>query len=637
MDKHIAIQAALLRQMLASSKITIITSTLLAAILAYIQHEVIASTAVLVWLILIVLVAILRAALADAYLRSPPTEQSSLRARLTTFRIGVLAIGVMWGSAGIVMFPPHDPPHQMFLIFMLAGLTAGGVVSYSADLFSGICFAVAALTPAVVRLFIAEENLSIAMGMAGTLYLGFMLMSIRHINRNIRENIVLHLEASEREETVRISEERYRLLLKHSPVGIIHYDTNLVITYCNDRFASIMHNSAERLIGLDMKSLRDQSVMPALKKALEGEIGYYEGHYTATLSDTDGWFAMTCATSRDAAGQIAGGVAILQDVTERKHAETALHESHQKMYSLLNSMAEGAYGLDLNGNCTFVNRSFMRILGYEHEDEVIGKHIHALIHHAHPDGSPYPASECKMHNAYRSREIHVLSEVFWHKNGSAIPIEYWSRPIIVDGIVQGAIATFLDLTERNLAEAQIRNLAFYDTLTQLPNRRLLNDRMGQALAASKRSGRYGALMLLDLDNFKPLNDTFGHDVGDLLLIEVARRISGCIRETDTVARFGGDEYVVVLSELDIDKVESTRNADIVAEKIRASLAEPYLLTVRQNGSAGSTVEYHCTASIGVVLFNYHASREEILKQADIAMYRAKASGRNRVSFDDQST
>lgn len=147
------------------------------------------------------------------------------------------------------------------------------------------------------------------------------------------------------------------------------------------------------------------------------------------------------------------------------------------------------------------------------------------------------------------------------------------------------------------------------------------------------SGRYGALMMLDLDHFKPLNDTYGHDVGDPLLIEVARRIGGCIREIDTVARFGGDEYVVVLSELDIDKVESTRNADVVAEKmIRASLAEPYLLMVRQNGGEGSTIEYRCTASIGAVLFNYHSTREEILKQADIAMYRSKTSGRNRVSF-----
>lgn len=638
MDKQIAIQAALFRHMLAASNTPIVISTLLAAILAYMQRDVIAPTVILAWLSLIVLVAVLRAILAYYCLRSLPTEKSSLQTQLLRFRIGVLAIGVIWGSAGIVMFPPHEPEHQMFLIFMLAGLTAGGVVSYSADLVSGIGFAVTALTPVIARLFVAEETLSVAMGMAGTLYLGFMFMSIRHINRNIRENIALHLEAAEREDAVKASEERYRLLLNHSPVGIFHYDTNLVITYCNDRFASIMHNSTERLVGLDMKSLRDQAVLPALRKALQGETGYYEGHYTATLSDTDGWFAITCATSRDAAGQIAGGVAIVQDVSERRLAEAALHESHQRMHSLLNSMAEGAYGVDIDGNCTFVNQSFLRILKYEHEDEVIGKPIHELIHHSRPDGSPYPASECKMHKAHRERqEVHVVDEVFWKKDGNALPVEYWSRPIILDGVLQGAIATFLDITERNLAEAQIRNLAFYDTLTQLPNRRLLYDRLGQTLAASKRNGGYDALMLLDLDNFKPLNDTYGHDAGDLLLVEAARRLRTCIRETDTAARLGGDEFVVALSELDRDKAESTRRAAIVAEKIRASLAEPYLLTIRQNGKADLAIEHRCTASIGVVLFDNHANREDILKQADVAMYQAKAAGRDRVSFSDQDT
>jgi diguanylate cyclase (GGDEF)-like protein len=155
------------------------------------------------------------------------------------------------------------------------------------------------------------------------------------------------------------------------------------------------------------------------------------------------------------------------------------------------------------------------------------------------------------------------------------------------------------------------------------------------MAASKRSGRYGALMFLDLDNFKPLNDKYGHGVGDLLLVEVARRIGSCVRETDTVARFGGDEFVVMLGELDEDKAESTAEASILAEKIRAILAEPYLLTIPQNGKAECLVEHHCTSSIGVVLFlNHEASQEDIVKWADMAMYQAKEDGRNLIRFFD---
>jgi len=186
------------------------------------------------------------------------------------------------------------------------------------------------------------------------------------------------------------------------------------------------------------------------------------------------------------------------------------------------------------------------------------------------------------------------------------------------------------------SENNIRNFAYYDTLTQLPNRRLLNDRLGQAMAASKRSGLYGAVMFMDLDNFKPLNDTYGHDVGDLLLIEVGHRLTLCVREMDTVARFGGDEFVVMLSELDEDEKHSVVQAGIVAEKIRAALAEPYLLMCKQEDSVAATIEHHCTASIGVALFiNHESSPEETFKYADIAMYQAKEGGRNRVCFFDQ--
>jgi diguanylate cyclase (GGDEF)-like protein len=186
------------------------------------------------------------------------------------------------------------------------------------------------------------------------------------------------------------------------------------------------------------------------------------------------------------------------------------------------------------------------------------------------------------------------------------------------------------------SENSIRNFAYYDTLTQLPNRRLLNDRLGQAMSGSKRSGRYGAVMFMDLDNFKSLNDTHGHDMGDLLLIEVGRRITLCVREMDTVARFGGDEFVVMLSELDVDKERSITQAGIVAEKIRVSLAEPFLLSYTQKEGGESTIEHHCTVSIGVVLFIKHEnSSEEIFKYADIAMYQAKENGRNRVCFSEQ--
>lgn len=182
-------------------------------------------------------------------------------------------------------------------------------------------------------------------------------------------------------------------------------------------------------------------------------------------------------------------------------------------------------------------------------------------------------------------------------------------------------------------EDEVRQLAFYDELTQLPNRRLLNDRLAQAMAASRRSGCYGAVMFLDLDNFKPLNDVHGHKVGDALLIEAASRLRMCIREMDTVARFGGDEFVVILNELNKSREESLVQAGLVAEKILVTLSHPYQLKVAIAGAADRLIEHHCTVSIGVVVFvNHDGHQEDLLRWADTAMYQAKEGGRNRIQF-----
>jgi diguanylate cyclase (GGDEF)-like protein/PAS domain S-box-containing protein len=204
-----------------------------------------------------------------------------------------------------------------------------------------------------------------------------------------------------------------------------------------------------------------------------------------------------------------------------------------------------------------------------------------------------------------------------------------------DRRLQGVFAAARDITERKLAEAQILNLALHDSLTGLPNRRLLNDRLVQAMTASKRNANHGALIFLDLDNFKSLNDSHGHHAGDLLLIEVAERIRACVRAVDDIARFGGDEFVVILRELGKDNAEATQEASGVAEKIRVILDQPYVLKVKPEGKAETTVEHHCSSSIGVALFlDHEVGAEQVIKWADLAMYQAKEAGGNQVRFFD---
>lgn len=229
-----------------------------------------------------------------------------------------------------------------------------------------------------------------------------------------------------------------------------------------------------------------------------------------------------------------------------------------------------------------------------------------------------------------------LDARFTHRQGNTVFIHLAIRAVRKpDQAVDYVVALLEDTTERKQAEQEIHHLAFNDALTQLPNRRLLSERLSLAMASSQRSQRYCALLFLDLDNFKPLNDAYGHDAGDSLLLEIAERLKSCVRAVDTASRFGGDEFVVLLGELAAERNESKLQAGLVAEKIRARLAEPYWVTVKNKGRSDSLVAHRCTASIGVIVFrNHDASQDDILKWADDAMYHAKKAGRNLVRFHE---
>ncbi|UCV16689.1 diguanylate cyclase domain-containing protein [Quatrionicoccus australiensis] len=289
---------------------------------------------------------------------------------------------------------------------------------------------------------------------------------------------------------------------------------------------------------------------------------------------------------------------------------------------------------DANFFITYISPSDERLRGFKAE-EVIGRHATELFD---ADGVIIAKEAMNKGRAAQHDRTNLgfMSFEASHrcKDGRAIWGEVFSKAVRDEhGTITGYHGITREITKRKQMQDQVKELAFYDTLTRLPNRRLLNDRLCQALAASKRSGQHGALMFVDLDNFKPLNDKHGHFVGDLLLIEVAQRLKSCVREMDTVARFGGDEFVVMLGELDVDHAASIALAEVVAEKIRTRLSGAYCLQVEHEGRAASSVEHHCSASIGVVVFlDHEVSPDDILIWADKAMYQAKAAGRNAIRF-----
>lgn len=300
----------------------------------------------------------------------------------------------------------------------------------------------------------------------------------------------------------------------------------------------------------------------------------------------------------------------IQDVTERKRIEEELD-----IAAIAFEAQEGIFVTDANRLILRVNETFTTITGYTPE-EVLGKNPR-LLSSGRQDANFYAAMWERI-NRTGGWEGEIWNR---RKNGEIFPEQLVISAVKDDNAnVTNYVATFTDNTLSNEAAEKIRNLVFYDHLTGLPNRRLLMDRLHQALASNVRSGLDGALLFIDLDNFKDINDTLGHDIGDLLLEQTAQRLKSCMREGDTVARLGGDEFVVLMEELSGQPIEAATQVKAVGDKILAMLNQPFQL---------GTHEYHCTASIGATLFSkHHQSSEELLKGADIAMYEAKKAGRN---------
>ncbi len=300
---------------------------------------------------------------------------------------------------------------------------------------------------------------------------------------------------------------------------------------------------------------------------------------------------------------------------ERQQYETRLLDQA----SLLDKAQDAIIVRDLQHRIVYWNRSAQRVYGWA-ADEVIGT---SVAQSAYRDPRDFDRSHAQL-----------MADGEWtgelaqrRKDGQAITIEaHWTLVRDSRGKPVSVLAINTDISQRKRAEREIQQLAFYDPLTQLPNRLLLMDRLQQALTSTERSKRGGALLFIDLDNFKTLNDTLGHDQGDLLLQQVAQRLRVCVRQADSVARLGGDEFVVMLEDLGGNIHDVSRQARLVADKVLAALNAPYQLSLG---------EYQSSASVGIAPFTEeHAGVGELLKQADIAMYQSKSAGRNTVRFFD---
>ncbi|HEU4853821.1 MAG TPA: EAL domain-containing protein [Nitrosospira sp.] len=388
-------------------------------------------------------------------------------------------------------------------------------------------------------------------------------------------------------------------------------------TYVNKEAENLLQRNREdlleRVIWEEFKEAAGTTFDREYHRALmENKTVTFEEFY----APLDGWFEVHAYPSEE------GLTVYFRDITERKESEQARQEAHARIRqqaSLLDKATDAIIVRGIDHRIQFWNQGAERLYGWMPE-EVMGRAADMLYDNV---------------AVFDEANQSLLSAGEWRgeltqrrKDQSTLIVEaHWTLVRNDDGQPQSIFAINTDITQRKSAENEILHLAFYDSLTGLPNRRLLLDRLGHALTVSARSRLMGALLFIDLDNFKLLNDTLGHDMGDLLLRQVAPRLSSCVRESDTVARLGGDEFVVILmGDFSEDHDEAHAQISIICERIRSAFIQPFNL---------DPYLHHITPSIGIALFNDQShTTNELLKRADLAMYQAKASGRNAMRFFD---
>ncbi|MBI5742191.1 MAG: GGDEF domain-containing protein [Nitrospirae bacterium] len=307
------------------------------------------------------------------------------------------------------------------------------------------------------------------------------------------------------------------------------------------------------------------------------------------------------------------------EIVARRRAEEAMRASEKKLKNITSSLGEGIYVYNEHGEIVFMNPEAERLLGWTME-ELNEKGAHDLVHFRKPDGTQLPFEECSMHRVVKTgKPYSSMNELFVRKDGTAFPISVVTTPIIEDGKVIASVTAFRDITDRKQLEIMIMHQAYHDSLTGLPNRNLFIDHLSHEIAEARRNRKKLAVLLLDLDGFKKINDTLGHAVGDKILHEAALRIKACIRESDIVARMGGDEFNILQPD-----VNHASDAAVIAEKILAAFREPHIV----EGS-----ELRILTSIGISVYPQDGEHiDALLRNADTAMYRAKESGGDRFFF-----
>lgn len=444
------------------------------------------------WFLAVIVTLIWRVWLLKLHKRSPNRYDN--KGWEKHFYLMMFTSASIWGGVAFFVFQTPNSLHQFFLIFLITGIASVASGTLASLLGMSLIFLLLLLAPLFVVMLLKNGFEYHMMAALIATYFLLLMSAAKRIHNNIMNALISKILHQKATEALKLSEERFETIFKDAPAGIYYYDKNLIVIESNNEMLDILQISREKMIGLDLKLLPDKSLDAAMRAAVAGENGFYEGPYTSMIKGLHLWVNLRTSPIYNTHREIIGGVAIVTDITERI-----------------------------------------------------------------------------------------------------------------------------------IAEEKIKHQAYFDALTNIPNRVLLKDRIEQALAHYRRHHGLLAVMFLDLDHFKSVNDSLGHHIGDALLVETAHRLNAICREGDTVARLGGDEFVVLLVELGSDPHAAVKRAEMVAEKIHNALSYPF--------EVNHTEPILTSSSIGIAIVNSDdQNADDLLKFADTAMYQAKKEGRNTTRF-----
>jgi diguanylate cyclase (GGDEF)-like protein/PAS domain S-box-containing protein len=410
---------------------------------------------------------------------------------------------------------------------------------------------------------------------------------------------------------------KLRLLIDNAPAGIVMLDREMRCIFASRRWLQDRRMELQDVVGKGHFEVIPEMAGRWTEVLQRCQAGATESCEEEPIPQQDGsidWIKWEIRPWYETNGVLGGIIIMSEDITHRKRADEQM-----RIAAVAFQSRDGMIVTDADGIVLQVNKAFTGVTGYSAEDAV-GKTCTFL-----KSGKQDAAFFRNMWDAL-THEGSWAGEIWNRRKDGGIYPEWLSISGVKnsEGKNTHYLATYSDIRDPKEAERKILELAFYDPLTGLPNRRLLLDRLNHAMAASARECQFGAMLLLDLDHFKTLNDTRGHDVGDQLLVEVARRLVETLRDTDSAARLGGDEFVILLEGLDADQTAAANKAELLAERIRAAISKPVIL----QGN-----EHYATPSIGVTLFRDRGeATDSLFRQADLALYQAKDAGRNAIRF-----